>query len=317
MKKNSLSKHAAEPLLKLCYLTLLELSGDEEKEVTYQNLSDRFFINNKTARRIIALLENFVSEPLNESIVLDGYSYDALQRNPVANPFYMPRLRLTVRETKALISALISTGLEHNDDILKKFENYASINADINEILKQNYTAEHTSKHSITPWKIAICCLSKKRFTFQYRKSDGSLKDYIVDPLYVMHKDGRWYINAWDIEDDKQKFFVLSKMKNLAPLNMEAEKHDYRKLNSFTFPGEEYSKIRFKEGAYYDIISHSSLESVEIDGTDIVAIHDASAPDWSAKLVAASEGKITTSNTKVKDEARRYASSLIEKAKSL
>ena len=316
MKKNSLSKHAGDPLLKLCYLTLQDLSGDEHREMTYRELAERFFVDTKTARRIIAILENFVSHECNETIALEGASYNEIQRNPHSNPYYMPKLRLTLSETEALLNALVSTGLENNDLILDKLSSYTAYDADIDEILKQNYTADHTSHYSISPWTIAICCLSKQRFSFNYRKHDGSIKSYVVDPLYVMYKDSRWYMNAWDIEDDKQKFFVLSKMKQLTPINIPAEAHNFKKLSSFTFNGDEKIEITFKNGAFFDIISHSALEYLRHDEKDIVVLHDATQPEWIARQIVAGGGKITTNDKQVQKEAKRYASELINKAKS-
>ena len=317
MKKNSISKHAGEPLLKLCYQTLFDLSGDDHREITYRELAEKFFIDNNTARRIIAILENFVAEDINQHIALEGASYEAIQRNPHAEPYYVPHLRLTLSETKALLSALVSTGLENNDDILNKLECVSASGANLEEILQQNYTADHTSHYTISPWKIAICCLSRQRFEFKYRKSDGSIKLYKADPLYVMYKDGRWYMNAWDIEDDHQKFFVLSKMKDLKPTGTPAEKHNYKKLNSFTFSEEDLIGVTFKNGSYFDILSHSALSEIQKDGDDIVARHDASQPTWIAKQVAASGGMITTSSKRVQNEAKNYAMLLIEKAKSV
>ncbi len=317
MKKNSLSKHAAEPLLKLCYLTLYELSGEQVHEVSYRELVDKFFIDNNTARRIIAILENFVAEDINEHIALEGSSYEAVQRNPHAEPYYIPQIRLTLRETKALLSSLVSTGLEHNDDILGKLKSVSAKEADINQILSQNFTADHTSHYSISPWKIAICCLSKQRFQFKYRKSNGILKDYLADPLYVMYKDGRWYMNAWDVQDHMQKFFVLSKMKDMKPAGCPAEEHAYTKLNSFTFSGEKEIEVNFNKGAYFDIVSHSALEQIERTGDDIIALHDATHPEWIAKQIASSDGLITSSDERVKKAAKSYAEMLIEKAKGV
>ncbi len=317
MKKNSLSKHAAEPLLKLCYIILLNLSGENHKEITYQDISKSLFVDRDASKRIIAILENLVVEDINQGIALEGISYESLHRNPYSEPYYVPQLRLTLRETKALLRALISTGLENNDEILGRLSSYVAKNADIDEILKQNYTADHTSYYAISPWKITICCLSKQRFSFDYRRGDGTLKSYSVDPLYVMYKEGRWYMNAWDVATDQQKFFLLSKMRNLQPLGMKAENHDYKKLNSFTFTGNEKIEVTFKNGAYFDVISHSALEQINSDTSDILALHDATQPDWIAKQVAASGGLISTNCTKVNQQAKAYAKELIDKAKGV
>ncbi len=317
MKQNSISKHANEPLLRLCYLTLLLLSGETTIELTSQNISERFFIDAKTARRIIALLENLVAEDTNAHLALEGASYDTIRRNPHSNAFELPSLRLTERETTAFLSSLISTGLENNDATLSKLDNLIPVDANVDEILKQNYTADHTSHHSISPWKIAICCLSKQRFTFDYRRNDGKMKSYVVDPLYVMYKEERWYMNAWDIEEDKQKLYILSKMKNLKPTNLPAEIHDYVKRNTFTFDGIEKTTVSFKNRNHFDVIGHSSFEIVDVNEDEITAFHDSSQPLWIAKQVAASGGTITTNSETVQNEASLYARKLIEKAKSL
>ncbi len=317
MKKNNLSKHAGEPLVKLCYLTLLLLSGDTNIELNYHNIADRFFIDTKTARRIIALLENFVCEDINTHIALEGSSYDSIRRNPHSEIYTLPQLRLTQSEIQAFLSALISTGLENNNYILKKLEAVAPVDSDIDEILSQNYTADHTSHHAITPWMITICCLSHQRFTFDYRRKDGSLKTYIVDPLYPMYKEERWYLNAWDIEDNIQKYFLLSKMKKLAPADCSAEEHQYVKLNSFTFDGEETSVVRFENPTYFDIIGHAGFSDIKRDETSVEVSHTCSQPDWIAKQVAAGNGQIICENEIVNVGAKKFAQSLLEKARSI
>ncbi len=317
MKKNSLSKHAGEPLLKLSYLTLLLLSGDTNIELNYHNIADRFFIDTKTARRIIALLENFVCEDINAHIALEGSSYNVIRRNPHSEPYTLPQLRLTQHEIQAFLSALISTGLEHHDEILKKIEVLAPIDSDIDEILKQNYTADHTSHHAITPWVIAICCLSHKRFTFEYRRKDGTLKNYVVDPLYVMYKEERWYMNAWDVEDDKQKFFLLSKMKNLDRTGLDAEEHTYTRLNTFTFDSKDQCSVRFKKPLYFDIIGHSGFSDIKREEASVEVSHTCSQPDWIARQVAAGNGHIICENEIVNVEAKKFAQSLLEKARSV
>ncbi len=315
MKKNSISKHANEPLLRLCYMTLLLLSGETNIELTYHNLADRYFIDKKTAQRIIALLENFVCEDINSNIALEGASYDAIHRSPHAEAFWLPELKLTQRESTALLGSLISTGLENSNPTLEKIKHVVSSDVDVDDILRQNYTADHTSHHAISPWMVAVCCLSKRRFTFDYRTREGDIKGYTVDPLYIMYKEERWYMNAWDIEADKQKFFLLSKMKNLAPTQSMAEEHDYIKRNSFTFDGVEKNEVTFKNGKYFYLVGHSTFEDIANKQGDIVALHDSSQPYWLAKQVAASGGNITTNSESVQEEAKKYAYDLLEKAR--
>ncbi len=317
MKKDSLSKHSANSLLRIAYITLYNLSGDESKEISYRDIAESFFVNEKTAHRVIALLENFVSDECNETIALEGYTYNEIQRSPHAEPFYVPQLRLTLSETQALLGALASTGLENCDSIFNKLPDCFACEADVNEILNQSYPANSESLGDITPLIISTFILNKLRLEFTYRKHDGSIKSYEVDPLYVMYKDDHWYMNAWDVKDDIQKFFVLSKMIKITSLNKNSEEHDYKHLNSFTFEGDEKSEITFKGGSYYDAISHSAFELIDDTGDDIVVLHNSSHPDWIARQVAASDGKITTSNKAINEEAKRYAISLINKARSI
>ncbi len=319
MQKNSLSKHAEEPLLKLCYLTLLALSGEEAKEISYHSLSKRFFIEGKTARRIIAILENFVSEDINENIAIEGSSYNDIRRNPHADAFYLPALRLTHRETNALINALISTGLENNDAIISKLQKFAPKDTDINEIFRQNYTADHTTHHQVSPWMIVVCCLSKNRFEFLYNKNDGQVQKYTVDPLYVIYQEDRWYMSAWDTDADMQKYFVLSKMSNLKQAGQKAFDHDYTYVNSFIFEGDTHAKVTFEKIDYYNIIGHSAFKDIDYNTKkkNVEVTVNTTNPEWIAKQIAAGGGLVHTDNELVNKEAVRYAHELIKKAKSV
>ena len=216
-------------------------------------------------------------------------------------------LRLSHLETMALAAALDLVGIEANSPlrtrVMSRFAYPGDTDASFPEAAKPNYPVP-TEKLL----RCALALLSERSLTFDYQGTrDAKARMRRVRPYALNPNDGKWTLDAFDLDADGERTFYLANMDNLALLDA-ALSHDGSQDAANT--ARRIVELRFSDRHMLDLFDWPDLAiEREAEGTIFAHIPFYGGP-WLVRRIAAGGGSITTTDPELGALVRAYAEEL-------
>ncbi len=180
----------------------------EKGKVSTQEITHKFEIDSRTVKRDIEFMKSRLSVPIEYSAKEKGYIY--------RSTFYS----LDLYDDKMFLSyIMIKNILKSNnyapvisDIILKEIESllpreYKSISDDV--IYEVSEYDKITKEVFLF---IMESMMQKERIAFEYQKSSGKVENRTIEPLKLIHSNGKWYILGNDTDKNLFRIFSLARI---------------------------------------------------------------------------------------------------------
>lgn len=238
-----------------------------KKTVTAKELAEYFEVSTRTIYRDIDILSSFnipiyMTKGKNGGIsLLENYKLD--------------KMLLTDEEQKELLFSIEGIDKMTNHDLFKKMKAFfAKDETSWFEVDLSTWGDTNIHKNHFELLKQAI--LKKNIIEFYYYNSSGQKSNRVVEPLKLCFKYNAWYLYAYDRDKKNERFFKLTRMKEINVI------HEifYREAKMKTIKYQETTnKIKLvleikKDMAYrvYDEFDEKNIEVLE-NGDFIIHVY--------------------------------------------
>ena len=213
-------------------------------------------------------------------------------------------LRLSHLETMALAAALDTSGIKADNQlrarIMTVFAHPKDAGANFSETPRPSYPIP-----TDTLLRCAAAIVNKSAVTFEYQGTrDDAPRLRRVRPTTLNPNDGKWTLDAFDLDADGERTFYLANMEKLTLLDA-------------TLPGEAAPvaasherrsvELRFSDRHMLDLFDWPDLEIVREDDDAILARIPFYGGPWLVRRIAAGGGSITTTDSELNALVRAYA----------
>ena len=190
----------------------------DKKKVTASEMAKHFGVSSRTIYRWI------------EALCLSGIPVYSLKGRgggiAISENYTLDKTILSEEEKIAIVSSVKAlNSLSGNSSSL--------VNANIKAAEKLSHLTAASSRESdwlevdFSPWSperqnvkqlfgiLRDCILKKRQVTFDYFSGDGSFQRRTVHPWKLIYKGQAWYLQGWCILRKAERFFKLSRMRNV------------------------------------------------------------------------------------------------------
>ena len=213
------------------------------------------------------------------------------------------RIRLTKAETMALMAALAKLGIEADDPLVEALSRaYATPSALSDELSRSiDQTQSIAGADVLKQCHDAISTGCGLRFQYQpVTGEEPSMRDVV--PQRVHHKDGNWYLDAYDLMRCGQRIFRVDRMSDV-------EKTAASEIPSSATATTDPTLVivRFDDPRFLTLFPWDDLQVVATDGpTTTVRMPDYDG-DWLARHLVACMPHVRVSSPELAKQMQAYA----------
>lgn len=285
-------------------IDLLASLSDSGDYVSEEAIARRFGCEPDQARRLYLLLRGAGGA---EGITLiedeEGLAVDTGSRGR--------RLRLTAKETFALLCALDQLGIDEEDEVRSKLSDALCADGVVDEGLLARIHADQPGSAVAQNRHICSMAIARRRdVAFDYQGArDADPRRRTATPLGFRRSEGAWYLDAVDAEGGARKTFRLDRMTGVEEAGRAA---DGAARSSKSEPAADTTRrvaIRFDDLRFYDLFFWPRLEVTSQD--DEAGTLEGTIPyyggDWLARQLAGCGGHVHVDDPDVTAAVRAYA----------
>lgn len=258
------------------------------------------------AQKYIAMLLGVGDEAADRYLPLSGDEDGAVL---ASEPNYTCHdLRLSRLETMALAAALDLVGFASDNALRRRvmrcLASPVDSDDDFTEVARPSYPIPTDQL-----LRCAVAIVNQRALSFDYQGTrDSAPRGRRVKPTALNPNDGKWTLDAFDLDADGERTFYLANMGNLKLLDTALP------LDAAPDSASERRRVvglRFANRHMLDLFEWPDLEIVcEQDGAIEARIPFYGGP-WLVRRIAAGAGSITTDDDELASMVRDYASSLL------
>jgi len=184
----------------------------EYDKVTTAQIIEEFEVDDRTVKRDIVYIRDRLLAPIVYSKKAGGYIYEQ-----VFDLFNMCDERM-------LLSYIMIKNLLESNNYAPVFSQ--SILREISALLPRDYTyikddvvyevSEYEPVNEEHFKHIVRAMVKKNVVRFDYEKADGTTGERKLEPMKLIHNNGKWYIAGFDTDKKGLRVFSLSRITNLA-----------------------------------------------------------------------------------------------------
>ena len=218
-------------------------------------------------------------------------------------------LRLSHLETMALAAAFDLVGLKSGNALRKRIMTQFACPDDAGD----SFAEAASPPYPIPTRKLLSCAtaiVSKRALTFDYQGTrDDAPRKRRAMPSALNPNDGRWTLDAFDLDADGERTFYITNMRNITLLD-EALPRD---AAADSVKAERRTvRLRFADRHMLELFEWPDLEILrESDGVAEARIPFYGGP-WLVRRIAAGGGSVTTDDAELNALVRSYAESLLQ-----
>lgn len=222
------------------------------------------------------------------------------------------RLRLTAKETFALLCALDQLGIDSGDPIRRKLSGALSPDGVDRGLLARIRPAQPGAEvaESRHVCSMAIALRSDVAFLYQGAR-DAEPREREATPLGFIRSEGLWYLEAVDA-DGARKTFRLDRMVGATLAGRSAQ--DTQRGVDTAAEKTPRIAIHFDDLRFYDLFFWPRLEVTRRD--DEAGTLDGNIPyyggDWLVRQLAGCGGTVRVDDAGVSEAVREYASAMLK-----
>jgi len=190
-----------DELFELAYILI------DKKQVTAKEMSERFGVSVRTIYRWV------------EALSASGIPVYAVQGRgggiAISEKYALDKTVLTEEERLAIVSSVKALSkLSANAKAAEKISNLASSEADWLEVDFAPWSPEGQGVRELFG-TLRDSILKKQQVEFDYFSSDGENARRIVHPWKLVYRGQAWYLWGWCTERKTERYFKLSRMRNV------------------------------------------------------------------------------------------------------
>ncbi len=284
-------------------VTIVSTLQKENDQISAQTISRRYSCTPEHAKSLLNLVQLIMTENFYLGVYPEGEDEDRLTL--ISSSGARGRdLRLSPRETRALLAALKALDVNADDPLLARLtSSYLSADVDAAAV-QEMFGAE---KGHEVPAGVRTCAEARaagKSLSFSYTKvGGGEATERLVTPLSIEMEEDKWYLKAFDHRRGGERRFRIDHMSSISI----GEKIDAPVAAEGGDEKNPLVKITFTNTDFINYLWWPNLEIVSETDEATVAWIPYYGGDWLARQVAACGGSATTDNEEINEKARAYA----------
>lgn len=258
------------------------------------------------AQKYIAMLLGAGDENTGRYLPLSG-DEDGVSLE--ADPGYACHdLRLSRLETMALAAALDLVGISSDNPLRKRVMRSHASPLDSDDIFSEAARPSYPIPTDLL-LRCALAIINERPLSFDYQGTrDTAPRKRRVRPCALNPNDGKWTLDAYDLDADGERTFYLANIDNLTLLDTALPRDAAPNSAS---ERRRIVGLRFADKRMLELFEWPDLEIVsEQDGAIEARIPFYGGP-WLVRRIAAGGGSVTTTDAELASMVRDYAAGLL------
>ena len=217
-----------DQLFELVYILI------DKKQVTAKEMAERFGVSTRTVYRWV------------DALSVSGVPVYSLKGRgggiAISEKYALDKTVLSEEERLAIVSSVKALNSLSGNNVAEKISGLVTSDTDWLEVDFAPWSAEG----QIIPelfGTLKDCILKKRQVVFDYFSGNGSVKHRTVEPWKLIYKGQAWYLQGWCTTRKAERFFKLTRMRNVVMTGRAANiSRVNKKEDKKDSKGENYKK---------------------------------------------------------------------------